>query len=160
MLRLACMLDCYVAKYGKINTSAKNEGCPHLKTEPFVKNLGDLVTSEARPSQSTWYGEGKCCGSHSCQHSKPNCSQAVDSGLLLVKYTLQSRLAQPWRECHKPHGMDCAVSRTNYGVWTGSGMSCSCLVSASGWLLMQVSKFWKSRAQDKRAAFAEVRGWK
>lgn len=37
-------------------------------------------------------------------------------------------------------------------------MSCSCLVSASGWLLMQVSKFQKSRAEDERAAFAEVRG--
>lgn len=131
----------------------------HIWKQSFLwTHLGDLVTSEARPSQGTWCGEAKCCGSHSCQCSKANCSQAVDSGLLLVKYTLWSRLVQPWRECHKPHGVDCAVSRRNYGVWAGSGMSCSCLVSASGWLLIQVSKFQKSRVEDERAAFAEVRG--
>lgn len=134
------------------------EGAHIWKHSLLWRHLGDLVTSEARPSQGTWCGEAKCCGSRSCQCSKANCSQAVDSGLLLVKYTLRSRLAQPWRACHKPHGVDCAVSHRNCGVWAGSGMSCSCLVPASDWFLMQVSKFRKSEAEDERAAFAEVRG--
>lgn len=133
------MVDWYVAKYGKINTDAINGRCPHLKTESFVEALGGFVTSEARPSQGTWCGEAKCCGSHSCQRSKANCSQAIDSGLLLVKYTLQSRLAQRWRECHKPHGVDCAVSHRNYGIWAGFGMSCSFLVSAS-WLVIHAGE--------------------
>lgn len=42
--------------------------------------------------------------------------EAVDSGLLLVKYTLWRRLAWPWRGHCEPHCMDCAARRTNYGV--------------------------------------------
>lgn len=42
--------------------------------------------------------------------------QAVDPGLLLVKYTLRRRLAYHWRGRCKPHHVDCAARRTNYGV--------------------------------------------
>lgn len=42
--------------------------------------------------------------------------QAVDPGLLLVKYTLRRRLAYPWRGRCKPHHVDGAARRTNYGV--------------------------------------------
>lgn len=59
MLMLACMLDWCVAKHGKINTSAKNGRCPHLKTEPFVRALGEFghPWSEAITGHVVWKGQ-------------------------------------------------------------------------------------------------------
>jgi len=41
---------------------------------------------------------------------------AVDSGLLLVKYTLRRRQARPWGGHGKPRRVDCAAGRTDGGV--------------------------------------------
>lgn len=50
------------------------------------------------------------------------------------------------------------MSCTNYGVWAGSGMNCSCLVSDQWFVTDTGEQISKSRAEDERAAFAEVRG--
>lgn len=64
---------------------------------------------------------------------RPFVPKAVDSGLLLVKYTLRRRLAQPWRGRHEPRRLDCAAKCRNYSVWAGPGLSRGCLVPvASG----------------------------
>lgn len=76
-----------MATYGKINTGVKSGRCPHLKMEPFVK----ANASEARPAQGTWRGSAAAAVLAIVQRRVV--PKAVDSGLLLVKYTLQRRLA-------------------------------------------------------------------